>query len=78
LGLAAAERDTAVLVFHAGTREADGRLLADGGRVLAVTASGRDVEEAQARAYGAIGQIDWPEGFFRRDIGWRALTRPAA
>lgn len=64
-----------VVIFHAGTRQEDGRLLADGGRVLNVTATGRDVAEARARAYEAIDLIDWPGGFCRRDIGWRALAR---
>jgi phosphoribosylamine--glycine ligase len=50
-------------------------LLAVGGRVLNVTAVGKDVAEAQVRAYKAIDLIDWPEGFCRRDIGWRALSR---
>jgi phosphoribosylamine--glycine ligase len=63
-----------VVVFHAGTeRSADGRILATGGRVLGVSALGKSVAEAQARAYAAVDQIDWPEGFCRRDIGWRAL-----
>jgi phosphoribosylamine--glycine ligase len=64
-----------VTVFQAGTREENGRLLADGGRVLNVTATGRTVAEAQRRAYEAAETIDWPEGFFRRDIGWRAVAR---
>ena len=62
-------------VFHAGTRRDGGRLLANGGRVLNVTALGRTVSEAQARAYAAVDRIDWPEGFCRRDIGWRAVER---
>jgi phosphoribosylamine--glycine ligase len=63
-----------VTVFHAGTkRGADGRLLSDGGRVLNVTALGKTVAEAQGRAYRAVDLIDWPGGFCRRDIGWRAL-----
>ncbi len=49
--------------------------LADGGRVLNVTARGRTVAEAQARAYAAVDRIDWPDGFCRRDIGWRAIAR---
>ena len=57
------------IIFHAGTRHEDGRLLADGGRVLVVTALGADTDEAQARAYAAVDAIDWPEGFCRRDIG---------
>ena len=65
-----------LMVFHAGTRRAeDGRLLAAGGRVLNVTALGKTVAEAQARAYAAIDRIDWPEGFCRRDIAWRAVAR---
>lgn len=63
-----------VTIFHAGTKRAeDGRLLAAGGRVLNVTALGRTVAEAQARAYEAVDRIDWPDGFCRRDIGWRAV-----
>jgi phosphoribosylamine--glycine ligase len=63
-----------VTVFHAGTkRGADGRLLADGGRVLNITARGNSYREAIDRAYQAVDTIDWPGGFCRRDIGWRAL-----
>lgn len=62
-------------VFHAGTVRRDGKLLANGGRVLNVTALGQTVAEAQAKAYAAIDRIDWPEGFCRRDIGWRAVER---
>ena len=65
------------IVFHAGTQTADGRLLANGGRVLNVTASGATIGEAQAKAYAALDRIDWPEGFCRRDIGWRAVARGA-
>ena len=54
------------------------RLLAAGGRVLNVTARGRTVAEAQARAYEAIARIDWPGGFYRTDIGWRAIAREKA
>ena len=64
-----------VAILHAGTRIADGRIVADGGRVLAVTALGADIGEAQARAYAAVDAIDWPGGFCRRDIGWRAIER---
>jgi phosphoribosylamine--glycine ligase len=74
-GLAEAEALDGVLVFHAGTQRDGARLLADGGRVLNVTATGRTVAEAQGRAYAAIERIDWPEGFFRRDIGRRAVER---
>ncbi|MDB5538191.1 MAG: purD [Devosia sp.] len=62
-------------VFHAGTRREGARLLAHGGRVLNVTALGADVQEAQNRAYDAVDKIDWPEGFCRRDIGWREIAR---
>ena len=51
------------------------RILADGGRVLGVTARGANIAEAQARAYAAVDKIDWPGGFCRRDIGWRAVQR---
>jgi phosphoribosylamine--glycine ligase len=64
-----------VHIFHAGTRREGRRLLANGGRVLDVTAIGASVAEAQERAYKAVDAVDWPEGFCRRDIGWRALTR---
>jgi phosphoribosylamine---glycine ligase len=74
-GLDAAAEVEGVTIFHAGTRIEDGRLLADGGRVLDVTASGATLEEARGRAYAAIERIDWPEGFCRRDIGWRVLGR---
>jgi len=75
-GLDAVAAMKGVKVFHAGTRRAeDGRLLANGGRVLGVSALGEDIEEARRLAYGAIAAIDWPEGFCRRDIGWRALAR---
>jgi phosphoribosylamine--glycine ligase len=74
-GLLAAEELEGVLVFQAGTRQETGRILADGGRVLAVTATGRSAAEAQVRAYQGIGRIDWPEGFCRRDIGRRAVER---
>ena len=61
-------------VFHAGTglRE-DGATIATGGRVLGVTATGETLAAAQERAYAAVDAIDWPQGFCRRDIGWRAL-----
>jgi phosphoribosylamine---glycine ligase len=62
-------------VFHAGTKRDGGRLLANGGRVLNVTALGASVTEAQQRAYAGVDQIVWPEGFCRRDIGWRERAR---
>jgi len=75
-GLDAAERIEGVAVLHAGTgRSPEGAVVATGGRVLGITATGKDVAEAQARAYRAVDLIDWPEGFCRRDIGWRAIER---
>ncbi|KKB76590.1 phosphoribosylamine--glycine ligase [Devosia soli] len=62
-------------VFHAGTKREGGRLLANGGRVLNVTALGPSVREAQDRAYRGVAAVDWPEGFARRDIGWRQIAR---
>lgn len=61
------------MVFHAGTREDSGKLLASGGRVLNVTARATSLTEAQQKAYDLLDRIDWPEGFARRDIGWRAI-----
>ena len=72
-GLAAAASDPDVKIFHAGTRRDGDRLIADGGRVLGVTALGTDIAAARARAYAAIDRIDWPEGFCRRDIGLREV-----
>ena len=61
-------------VFHAGTKLADdGRLLANGGRVLAVTGMASTIKEARDRAYAAVDAIDWPGGFYRNDIGYRAI-----
>ena len=74
-GLDAADALDDVTVFHAGTARDDGRVLATGGRVLGVTAMGDTIGDAQALAYRAVDQIDWPEGFCRRDIGWRAVER---
>ncbi|XXG68810.1 hypothetical protein AAC387_Pa06g1817 [Persea americana] len=63
-----------VKIFHAGTAfNSDGNFIAVGGRVLGVTARGKDIEEARERAYQAAEEVDWPQGFYRRDIGWRAL-----
>ena len=70
-GLAAAASDPEVKIFHAGTRRDGDRLIADGGRVLGVTALGPDLAAARERAYGAVDKIQWPEGFCRRDIGLR-------
>jgi phosphoribosylamine--glycine ligase len=74
-GLDAAAEVDGVEIFHAGTAMRDGRVVANGGRVLNICARGRTVAEAQARAYAAIERIRWPDGFCRRDIGWRAGGR---
>ncbi len=74
-GLADAEAVDGVEIFHAGTRRDGGRILASGGRVLNVCALGKTVVQAQARAYEAVDKIKWPEGFCRRDIGFRAVER---
>lgn len=74
-GLAAAARVEGVQIFHAGTKRDGARILADGGRVLSITARGKTVADAQANAYGAIAKIDWSGGFCRFDIGWRAIAR---
>jgi phosphoribosylamine--glycine ligase len=71
----AAASDPNVLIFHAGTKQVGGKLIADGGRVLNVVGLGATVKEARERAYAVIDRIEWPEGFCRRDIGWRALAR---
>jgi phosphoribosylamine--glycine ligase len=64
-----------LIVFHAGTKRDGNRLLANGGRVLNVTALGHSVAEAKERADAAADRIDWPEGFRRTDIGWREILR---
>ena len=75
-GLTEAEQVPGVTVLHAGTKaDSQGRVLANGGRVLGVTASGDSVAEARDRAYQAVDALRWPEGFCRRDIAWRALGR---
>ncbi|HVE04262.1 MAG TPA: phosphoribosylamine--glycine ligase [Rhizomicrobium sp.] len=77
-GLAEAARLPGVQIFHAGTERRDGQIVAVGGRVLSVTATGASVAEAQARAYAAVDIIHWEGSFSRRDIGWRALARERA
>lgn len=77
-GLTEAEAKDGVSVFHAGTRMGPEGIEAAGGRVLNVTAQGRTVTEAQKAAYAAVSCIDWPEGFCRSDIGWRAVEREEA
>ncbi|MES0825235.1 phosphoribosylamine--glycine ligase [Ruegeria sp. SCP11] len=72
-GLEALTEDSSNMVFHAGTKAVEGQVQAAGGRVLNVTARGGTLQEARNRAYAAVDGIDWPDGFFRRDIGWRAL-----
>jgi phosphoribosylamine---glycine ligase len=77
-GLEEAGEVEGVEIFHAGTKAEGGRVLANGGRVLNVCALGKSVAEAQARAYRAVGRIRWPDGFCRRDIGFRAVEREMA
>jgi phosphoribosylamine---glycine ligase len=77
-GLEAAAAVERVQIFHAGTTAAGGRILANGGRVLNVSARGKTVGEAQARAYQAIDRIRWADGFCRRDIGYLAVRRESA
>src|SRR5437763_7293243 len=77
-GLAEAGEVQGVEIFHAGTKAEGGRVLANGGRVLNVCALGKSVAEAQARAYRAVDRIRWPDGFCRRDIGFRAVEREKA
>jgi phosphoribosylamine--glycine ligase len=74
-GLDDAAKVEGVEIFHAGTKADGNRILANGGRVLDVSAIGKTVREAQARAYEAVSRIRWPEGFYRHDIGWRAVER---
>ena len=74
-GLEEAAKLPGVQIFHAGTQRRDGRIVAAGGRVLNVTATGKTVAQAQARAYAAVDLIHWDGCFARRDIGWRALAR---
>ena len=72
-GLDALNSDSKNMIFHAGTKADGDKVLAIGGRVLNVTARGTTLAEAHERAYAMVDQIDWPEGFHRKDIGWRAL-----
>lgn len=72
-GINKAEEIPGVTVFHAGTASKDGNVIATGGRVLNVTARAKTIAEAKKNAYAAVDKIDWPEGFCRRDIGWRAV-----
>ena len=72
-GLDRVPEDSFNMVFHAGTSAKGGQIVASGGRVLNVTARGASLKEARDRAYAIVDGIDWPDGFCRRDIGWRAL-----
>ncbi|WP_299790222.1 phosphoribosylamine--glycine ligase [uncultured Marivita sp.] len=72
-GLDGLPEDSFQMMFHAGTTEADGKITATGGRVLNATARGTTLQEARDRAYAMVDRVDWPDGFCRRDIGWRAL-----
>ena len=77
-GLDDAAKVEGVEIFQAGTIEKDGKILANGGRVLNICATGCSVTEAQQRAYQAVDRIKWPDGFCRRDIGWQAVEREKA
>ena len=72
-GLDGLPEDSFHMIFHAGTSEKDGRITATGGRVLNATARGATLQEARDKAYAMVDQVNWPDGFCRRDIGWRAL-----
>jgi phosphoribosylamine---glycine ligase len=72
-GLEALPENSRNMVFHAGTAMMDGAVTANGGRVLAITARGDTLAEARSHAYGMVRMINWPDGFWRSDIGWRAL-----
>ncbi|MBZ0164148.1 MAG: phosphoribosylamine--glycine ligase [Notoacmeibacter sp.] len=74
-GLEVAGAGEDVVIFHAGTARGNGDIVANGGRVLDVTALGQTVSEARDRAYAAVEKIDWADGFCRTDIGWRAIER---
>ena len=74
-GLEDLPEDSSHMMFHAGTRFADGKVVSNGGRVLGATGRGTTLAEARARAYGLAEAVDWPGGFYRRDIGWRALPK---
>jgi phosphoribosylamine--glycine ligase len=76
-GLEEAAKVEGVEIFHAGTVAKDGKILANGGRVLNICATGKTIAEARRRAYAAVDRIRWPDGFFRRDIGWQAIAREA-
>ena len=72
-GLDAIPEDSFQMVFHAGTAENAGKFTATGGRVLNITARGATLSEAHEKAYAMAQKVDWTDGFYRSDIGWRAL-----
>ncbi len=72
-GLDSADGNPMVQIFHAGTKSDNGQVVSNGGRVLNITARGSNLQEARDRAYAALDGINWPGGFYRKDIGWRAL-----
>ena len=74
-GLTAAEEDKDVVVFHAGSKEAEGKIVTNGGRVLGVTAVDSSIKAARDRAYSAVEKISFEKNFYRKDIAWRALKR---
>ncbi|WP_411817286.1 phosphoribosylamine--glycine ligase [Hyphococcus sp. DH-69] len=74
-GIDTANQLPGVVVFHAGTKSNDGEIVANGGRVLNISATGATIDEAVERAYAGIAAIDWPQGFYRKDIAWRALEK---
>ncbi len=73
--LSAVETMEDIVPFHAGTKIENGRLIANGGRVLNMTATGNTIKEALSKTYAAVEIVDWPDGFYRRDIGWRAIDK---
>tara|TARA_B110000438_G_scaffold294785_1_gene336727 strand:- start:242 stop:1513 length:1272 start_codon:yes stop_codon:yes gene_type:complete len=72
-GLDIASNENDVMIFHSGTAKKNNSIVSNGGRVLSVTALGKDIKEAKIRAYKVVNLIDWPDGYFRKDIGWRAV-----
>ena len=72
-GLEDLPEDSSHMMFHAGTKRAEGAYVSNGGRVLNATARATTLQEARDRAYALADKVDWPGGYMRRDIGWRAL-----
>ena len=73
LGSDSIEEDSTKMLFHAGTKKDGEHIIANGGRVLNATARGSSIQEAKVKAYKMIEEINWKDGFYRKDIGWRAL-----